>query len=132
MANSRNLGLAVFAPGAGPCVLGIEGAIMNSSANAVTVITHAAAISHDVDFDYLLANSDALESFIRNEQIDEFRRLVSEAMLRRIVMFGSDPAFEALSQQLATTISIPISEARELLWPRSHAIYKAAEAAANV
>ena len=61
--------------------------------------------------------------------IDWYRDEVRAAMLERVGEFGSDPAFRNLSFDLATELGSAVEDAAELLWPTSHAIYKAAEAA---
>ena len=77
--------------------------------------------------------ADETDTHIHNQYervvIQHHRDCVREEMLGRIVCFGSDPWFCAFCKTLSDDLGITISEASSLLWPVSHAIYKAAEKA---
>ncbi len=57
---------------------------------------------------------------------DEFRAALRNAMLERLVMFGSTEIFQAIATDLATVQNIDIAQATALLWPTCHAVYKSA------
>ena len=52
---------------------------------------------------------------------------VRNAMLERIVMFGGDDAFVSICREMACELHITNADAAGLLWPTTHAIYRAAE-----